>query len=90
MLGLSDEKKSVESVAVQLAVDASNSITAEAGLRLKPWFVALSSSPDVNLTLAEKIAADPEVLGVVPARRGGRRCPHHWTVLRQGRPGPTP
>ena len=64
VLGLSDEK-SLESVAVQLAVDASNSVTAGTGPRLKPWFVALSSNPDVNLALAQKVAGDNEVLGVV-------------------------
>jgi ABC-type branched-subunit amino acid transport system substrate-binding protein len=64
VLGLAEEK-SLESVAVQLAVDASNSITAQAGLRLKPWFVAMSGSPEANLALAQKVAADPDVLGVV-------------------------
>ena len=64
VLGLSDEK-SLESVAVQLAVAAANSGTAQVSQHVKPWFIALSSSAEVNLALAEKVAADSEVLGVV-------------------------
>jgi hypothetical protein len=64
VLGLSEEK-SLESVAVQMAVDASNSGSANGGDRLRPWFVALTDNAAVNLELAEKIAADRDVLAVV-------------------------
>lgn len=64
VLGLSEEK-SLESVAVQLAVDASNSQTASTGLKLHPWFVSLTHSAEANLSLARKVADDAEVLGVV-------------------------
>jgi hypothetical protein len=64
VLGLSEEK-SLETVAVQLAVDASNSPTAYAGDRIRPWFVALTDDAAVNLAQAEKVAADSEVVGVV-------------------------
>jgi ABC-type branched-subunit amino acid transport system substrate-binding protein len=63
VLGLAEEK-SLESVAVQLAVDASNSRSASS-FRLKPWFVALTNDAGVNVSLAEKVAADSDVLGVV-------------------------
>lgn len=64
VLGLSEEK-SLESVAVQLAVDASNSQTANTGLKLHPWFVNLTHSAEANLALAQKVAGDTDVLGVV-------------------------
>ncbi len=62
VLGLSDEK-SLETV--HLAVEAASSPSAQSTLHLKPWFVGLSGSAGLNVELAEKVAADPEVLGVV-------------------------